>query len=110
MKLKRYKVKAYDKDGHLKLWAGEWCHIEDVERLEAENDALHAECDRLTAMLVAQASTPNGPESCEWLYCEEEDAWDTGCGHKFQIIEGSPKDNGLIYCPYCGKPIKECGE
>ena len=80
---------------------------EEVRRLKEENDALHAECDRLTSMLGPQASTPNGPESCEWLYCEEEDAWDTGCGNKFQVFEGAPRENGMVYCPYCGKRIEE---
>ena len=54
MKLQRYRM---DEDRDLEKddkW-GRFCLDEDVEALEAENAALHAECDRLTAML-----TPKG--------------------------------------------------
>ena len=33
---------------------GYWVRDDDVETLESENAALHAECDRLTAMLGPQ--------------------------------------------------------
>jgi len=49
MKLQRYDVKdgGYEKAAEF----GTYCLSDDVESLEAENAALHAECDRLTAML-----------------------------------------------------------
>ena len=33
-------------------------------------------------------------------------AYETECEHAFCIIEGTPKDNDIKYCPYCGKEIK----
>ncbi len=52
MKLQRYDVKdgGYEKAAEF----GTYCLSDDVESLEAENAALHAECDRLTAMLGPQ--------------------------------------------------------
>ena len=50
MKLQRY---GRDEDGDLEKddkW-GRFCLDEDVEALEAENEALHTECDRLTNSL-----------------------------------------------------------
>ena len=53
MKLQRYGtgVKGYGFSGMQKDDEGKFCAAKDVEALEAENAALHAECDRLTAML-----------------------------------------------------------
>lgn len=48
-----------------------------------------------------KAKTP-----CEWLQSDEgSDAWETDCGHKFVLNEGTPEDNGLKYCCYCGKVL-----
>ena len=56
MKLQRYGtgVKGYGFSGMQKDDEGKFCAAKDVEALEAENAALHAECDRLTAMLCPQ--------------------------------------------------------
>jgi hypothetical protein len=49
MKLQRYSVE--DGEWHRADEQGRFCLAEDVEALEAENAALHDECDRLTAMM-----------------------------------------------------------
>jgi len=56
MKLQRYGtgVKGYGFSGMQKDDEGKFCAAKDVEALESENAALHAECDRLTAMLGPQ--------------------------------------------------------
>ena len=40
---------------------------------------------------------------CRWV--EEEECWATQCGNAFVIIDGTPSDNEMVYCPYCGKEI-----
>lgn len=37
----------------------------------------------------------------------EDDSWNTNCGDKFILIEGSPKENNFNFCPNCGRRIKE---
>lgn len=44
-------------------------------------------------------------EECKWVQ-DEEDVWNTDCGNNFIINEGSPIDNNMKYCCYCGKQIK----
>jgi hypothetical protein len=44
--------------------------------------------------------------SCEWA----EDiwgAWLTDCGNTFEVNEGLPSENSMIYCCFCGQPILE---
>lgn len=44
-------------------------------------------------------------ELCTWT--ETEDCWETSCGEAFIICEGTPKENNMKFCPYCGRRIKE---
>jgi len=41
-------------------------------------------------------------KDCWW---KDEDLWSTNCGKEFMINEGSPLENGMVYCPYCGRII-----
>jgi len=65
MKLQRYEIRALDDWGGRIHWqpsdAGQWCAAAHVEQLKAENTTLHAECDRLTAML-GQSDHPDDTE------------------------------------------------
>jgi len=36
-----------------------------------------------------------------------EDAWETSCGEAFVLNEDGPTENGMKYCCYCGKPLRE---
>lgn len=43
-------------------------------------------------------------QRCSWS--EDDDAaWDTECGERFQFNEGGPPENGFGFCPYCGKNL-----
>ena len=50
----------------------------------------------------------NNIESCTWIQeiaPDGDDVWETGCGEAFQFENGAPKENGFVYCPYCGKKL-----
>lgn len=44
------------------------------------------------------------PEKCEWTQ-DVDGSWDTECGNKFCIEEGTPKDNEMLFCCYCGAAL-----
>lgn len=44
-------------------------------------------------------------KKCKWKYDDIHDFWGTNCGKSFTLIEGEPKDNGMNFCPYCGKEL-----
>lgn len=51
-----------------------------------------------------------GRESeCKWKCNVNDwaDWWDTGCGGSYTIMEGTPKENKMRFCPYCGGKIVE---
>ena len=52
-------------------------------------------------------------EECKWFKEDpdsEDEEYTTGCNKNFILIDGTPSDNGMKYCCYCGKSIKEGGE
>lgn len=45
---------------------------------------------------------------CRWTYSDDDDCyWMTDCGEEFSFIYGGPKENGMKFCAYCGKRLKE---
>lgn len=41
---------------------------------------------------------------CFWTQ-DEDGIYDTDCDNRFELLAGTPKDNRMKYCPYCGKLI-----
>jgi len=45
-------------------------------------------------------------DSCLWRQ-DADGNWDTQCGNAYVFIEGGPKDNQFVFCPYCGGELGE---
>ena len=46
--------------------------------------------------------------NCRWVQDGVgEDHWDTSCKKRFTLNEGSPGDNKMAWCCYCGRPLEE---
>ena len=45
--------------------------------------------------------------ACHWQYDRDDEAWDTACGHRFQTGDGTPTENDMAFCCFCGKPLVE---
>jgi hypothetical protein len=43
---------------------------------------------------------------CAWNQ-DEDGNWLTGCNNIFVIIEGTPSENDMKYCCYCGDGLTE---
>ena len=49
--------------------------------------------------------------ACKWVIeIDYGDTYSTSCGEMFTIIDGTPADNGMKYCPFCGNVILEGNE
>jgi hypothetical protein len=45
---------------------------------------------------------------CKWEKDNlDYDQYKTSCGNMFVFFEGSPEDNKMKFCPYCGKEIDQ---
>jgi hypothetical protein len=59
--------------------------------------------DRLWKEL-GKENAPYAP--CEWE--ENSDGqYEADCGNIFEVIEGTPEENGFKFCTFCGKPLKQ---
>lgn len=47
----------------------------------------------------------NRKKGCVWKQDEIHGHWDTSCDNAFMLDTGTPKENGMNYCPYCGKVL-----
>ena len=45
-------------------------------------------------------------EVCDWTLSESEMVYDTECGNMFQLNDGTPADNEMAFCPYCGRRLR----
>lgn len=50
-------------------------------------------------------STATASACCAWT--ETEEYWSTECGGAFCITTGTPTENEMRFCPYCGSPIDQ---
>lgn len=58
------------------------------------------------ATKMVQDSPKGGSAPCAWTD-DGEGNWDTACGGRFILLEGSPADNKMHHCPFCGNGISE---
>ena len=45
-------------------------------------------------------------KDCHWAH-NEEGYWETTCGDIFEVTEGTPSENNMRFCCYCGKRLVE---
>ena len=44
--------------------------------------------------------------SCAWRQ-DGDGPYDTDCGHRFEITEGTPSENSMKFCCYCGNQLEQ---
>jgi len=49
------------------------------------------------------AETAVGTAVCRWV--DQDDYWQTDCGELWTLIADGPTENGMNYCPKCGRPL-----
>lgn len=45
-------------------------------------------------------------KECTWSE-DEDGAWDTQCHNRFYLCEGTPEDNKMSFCCYCGRKLEQ---
>ena len=57
--------------------------------------------------MTPDRDSKNKEKTCRWKYDEDMDAWNTQCDNAFCIGEGTPAENEMKFCPYCGRKLVE---
>ena len=63
-------------------------------------------CEVLNSIPASAQATAKVLSECRWTH-DVYDVWDTACGKTFILNDGTPKQNGMVFCPYCGEAIRE---
>lgn len=50
--------------------------------------------------------TDKTTKECGWTFLNSE-FWETDCGHAFTLNDGTPAQNGMKFCCYCGDGLVE---
>lgn len=45
--------------------------------------------------------------TCVWAEDGEDGPWGSSCGHYWQFTDGTPTENDMKFCPFCGKPLEQ---
>lgn len=53
---------------------------------------------------MARTKKPIGPV-CRWTEADE-GYFDTDCGHAFVLNTGTPPENHMRFCAYCGRALQ----
>jgi len=62
---------------------------------------------RTFLLIVAEALDGGKPHTCKWTHDDNDGLYGTECGNAFEINDGTPKENQMAFCCYCGGTIKE---
>ena len=89
--------------------------VEDAECIAALEAALAQQAEpwerrvALAEQLQMQQAEPAEPETCTWHQDGDSDSgvYATSCGHYFNLEDGTPEDNKLAWCCYCGKKLAQ---
>lgn len=70
-------------------------------------DYLRACADAQPAPAVPQAEPKREP-TCLWSRADDDaDLWETECGHAFTLTDGTPTENEMLFCNFCGKRVED---
>ena len=47
--------------------------------------------------------------SCKWTP-DEDGIYDTECSNRYEIMDGTPTENHMEYCTYCGKQLRDTND
>ena len=45
------------------------------------------------------------PDRCTWTFSNYDDHWSGTCGAEWVFNDGGPEENGVKFCPKCGKSV-----
>ena len=80
-------------------WTGN-CKL-DLTRRRPPNDAACADEEEGEDMPLEKCTWKRSESLCPDTY------WDASCGESFILTDGTPKENSMNYCPFCGGELIE---
>jgi hypothetical protein len=67
----------------------------------------YCECGHIIRGECTNPLCPKSHESCTWTQDKQHYRYETGCNRTHYFFSGTLGSNVFLWCPYCGKPIKD---
>jgi len=81
--------------------------LQELDDERAGRPLLAKATDRINDLQQELAALQERTGVCNWTYDDSGNYWHTGCGQDFVLEIGSPKENDMRFCSYCGKHLVE---
>jgi len=79
------------------------------ELRQNKTDPVFISCNTPAHAFRLDLKNEQSEQYCLWT--EDDDGiYQTSCLHSFEFMNGNPELNGMKFCPYCGKLIRQVGE
>ena len=63
--------------------------------------------EQIVTGLLAEIDRLSNLAPCTWEHDKYAECWDTDCGENFVIESGTPTENRMEFCCFCGCPLQE---
>jgi hypothetical protein len=72
----------------------------------------HAQDEALDLSVYLERLISKEMLSCHWVHDDADSEFETQCGQRFTLNEGTPEENKLEFCPFCGGSltVDRCAE
>ena len=85
--------------------------LEALEIFQAAGQRTRQSNNAITGLrsALAQQAEPGQTDTCTWWQDGDSDSglYQTSCRNYFAITDGTPKDNEMRHCCYCGKKLTQ---
>lgn len=107
-------IEALNRNAERWLTARQYLTIADIERWGSHELKGHKANEDESRKADETIDRIMGPENedrhCQWLPFNQGLLWRSYCGMTWNFEDGGPEQNGVNFCPRCGKPLRERGK
>jgi len=85
-----------------------YCGRYNAEPRQSKTDPVFISCNTPAHAFRLDLKNEQSERYCLWIE-DDDGVYQTSCLHSFEIMNGTPETNGIKFCPYCGKLIRQAG-
>jgi len=83
-----------------------YCGRYNAEPRQSKTDPVFISCNTPAHAFRLDLKNEQSERYCLWIE-DDDGVYQTSCLHSFEFMDGTPEHNGIKYCPYCGKLIRQ---
>jgi len=85
-----------------------YCGRYNAEPRQSKTDPVFISCNTPAHAFRLDLKNEQSELYCLWIE-DDDGVYQTSCLHSFEFMDGTPERNGIKFCPYCGKELRQAG-